>query len=497
MAGFDYGAFDGLGLADLLRRREVTAREVVETALARVDRLNPRLNAVIHRMDERALERAGHARLTGPFAGVPFLFKDLGQLLQGEPFRAGSRFMARYVADHDSELASRFLAAGVIPIGKTNTPELGLTPFTEPAFFGPTLNPWDPGRTAGGSSGGSAAAVASRMVPIASGGDGGGSIRIPASCCGIFGLKPTRGRTPSGPDFGELWHGSVVDHVLSRSVRDSAAMLDAVAGPDPGAPSYPPPPERPFLAEVARAPGRLRIAWTATPFLGSTVHPDCREALADAVRLLTELGHELVEAAPTLDGPGFARAFVTMLCAEIGADIEDCERATGTRATRRGFEPATWALALLGRSLRAPELSSALRFLDRQRRIVGRFFTGFDALLTPTLAVPPFPTGALQPTPRERLALEAAGLVGSGRPLKLMGLLDQLAGQVFQAIPYTPVFNVTGQPAMSVPLWWNAAGLPVGVQLVGRFADESMLFRLAGQLERSRPWADRRPPISE
>ncbi len=427
---------------------------------------------------------------------MPFLFKDLGQLLEGEPFRAGSRFLAKHVADHDTELTRRYLAAGVIPIGKTNTPEFGLTPFTEPVLFGPTVNPWDPTRTTGGSSGGSAAAVASRMVPIASGGDGGGSIRIPASCCGIFGLKPTRGRTPTGPDSGEQWHGSVVDHVLTRSVRDSAAMLDAVAGPDPGAPYYPPPPARPFLDEVTAPSGRLTIAWTARPFLGSTVHPDCERALADAVALLSVLGHDLVEAAPAIDGPGFSRAFVTMLCSELMADIHDAERVTGTRAHRHHFEPATWALALLGRALKAPELSVALRFLDRQVRIVGQFFTGYDALLTPTLAVPPFPTGSLQPKPGERLLLQAAGLLGTGRPLKMMGLLNQLAAQVFQAIPYTPVFNVTGQPAMSVPLWWSDAGLPVGVQLVGRYADEATLFRLAGQLEQARPWADRVPPIS-
>jgi amidase len=310
----------------------------------------------------------------------------------------------------------------------------------------------------------------------------------------VFGLKPTRGRTPTGPDYGELWHGAVAEHVLTRSVRDSAAVLDATAGPDPGAPYFAPPPARAFLDEVSLAPGRLRIAWTSTPFLGTSVHADCERALADAVQLLGELGHELVPAEPRLDGPGFARAVVTMLCSEVNAEIHDAERATGARATAKGFEPATWALAVLGRALRADELSIALRFLERQARVVGRFFTDYDLLLTPTLAEPPFRIGALQPKPHERLLLRVLGRIGSGRLIRGLGLLEQLAGQVFQAIPYTPVFNVTGQPAMSVPLWWNGAGLPVGVHFVGRYADEATLFRLAGQLEQARPWGRRVPP---
>jgi amidase len=490
----EYDRLDGLALARLVREGEVTPRELVEAALARIERRNPPLNAVIHRMDGSALEAAARGPGDGPLAGVPFLFKDLGQLVRGEPFRAGSRFLRDFVPGHDSELTLRYLRAGLVPVGKTNTPEFGLTPYTEPELFGPARNPWDPARTTGGSSGGSAAAVAARMVPVASGGDGGGSIRIPASCCGVFGLKPTRGRTPAGPDVGQLWHGAVVDHVLTRSVRDSAAVLDATQGPDPGAPYYAPPPARPFRDEVGTAPGRLRIAWTAEPFLGTAVHPDCVRALDDAVALLASLGHDLVPAAPPIDGPAFARAFVTMLCAEVNADIADAERVTGRRATRADFEAATWALRLLGRALRADELSVALRFLERQARGIGAFFTGVDLLLTPTLARPPFPVGALQPAPGERRLLGALTAVGSGRLLRAMDLLDQLAAKVFEAIPWTPVFNVTGQPAMSVPLWWSPDGLPVGVHLVGRYADEATLFRVAGQLEQARPWADRAPP---
>jgi amidase len=496
MASFaEYGRFDGLGLAELVRRGEVQPRELVEAALEVIDAVNPAINAVIHRMDGRALEAAARVSRDARFAGVPFLLKDLVQLVRGEPYRAGSRFLGDFRPDHDSELTRRFREAGLVFIGKTNTPEFGLTPFTEPERFGPTRNPWDPSRTAGGSSGGSAAAVAAGMVPLASGGDGGGSIRIPASCCGVFGLKPTRGRTPAGPDVGQLWHGAVVEHVITRSVRDSAAMLDATAGPDPGAPYFPPPPSRPFLTEVTTAPGRLVIARATRPFLGGTVHPECERAVDHAGDLLRGLGHDVVDAAPPVDGPAFARAFLTMVCAELNADIRDAEAALSRSATRAGFEVTTWALALLGRALRADELSVALRFLERQARGIGAFFSEYDLLLTPALAEPPFPTGALQPKPRDRLMLEIAGRLGSGRLLRTIGLLDEMAAQVFQAVPYTAVFNVTGQPAMSVPLAWTGAGLPIGVHLVGRYADEATLFRVAGQLERERPWSGRYPAM--
>ncbi|MGE0441189.1 MAG: amidase [Gemmatimonadales bacterium] len=492
----DYAGHDGLGLAELIRTGQTTPRELLEAAIARADALNPRLNAIIHRLDDRARTLADRGPAPGPFAGIPFLIKDLSLMVADEPYRCGSRFLADFVADHDSELVTRFRRAGLIPFGKTSTPEFGLTPYTEPELFGPVHNPWNLARTTGGSSGGSAAAVAARIVPIAGGGDGGGSIRIPAACCGLFGLKPTRGRNPTGPDYGELWQGAVVDHVLTRSVRDSAAVLDATMGGDPGAPYLTPPPERPYLEDAGRDPRRLRIAWTATPWLGGTVDADCHAALADAVQLLASLGHEVVEASPAFDGPAFARAFTVMICAEVAADLTDAGRYLGRAPTRAGFEAPTWALGLLGRALRADEFSTALRHLGTAGRQVGRFFEGFDALVTPTLAIAPFEIGALQPKPSERFALELLGRLGSGRLVRAAGLLDQLADQIFAAIPFTPVFNVTGQPGMNVPLFWNAAGLPIGTQVVGRFGDEATLFQLAGQLERARPWAGRVPPTS-
>ncbi len=494
MAFDDYHRYDGLGLAELIRTRQVSAREVLEAALARADHLNPRLNAIIHRMDAAA--RAAPAG-TGPLGGVPFLIKDLVQLVKGEPYRAGSRFLGDYRPDHDTELVTRFRRAGLVPIGKTNTPEFGLTPYTEPERFGPSRNPWNLERTTGGSSGGSAAAVAARIVPIASGGDGGGSIRIPASCCGAFGLKPSRGRNPTGPDVGQLWHGAVVDHVITRSVRDSAAVLDATAGADPGAPYACPAQERPYLEEVTRAPGKLRIAFTTRSFLGQASHPDCATAVTHAAALLESLGHDVVEAAPVFDGAGFANAFVTMVCSECAADIHDAGLILGKKPSRTDFEAATWAVRLLGKALSAEDLAIALRVVGQVGRKVGAFFEQYDVLLTPTLAVPPFPIGALQPKPGERAALEIVGRIGSGRLLKVAGLLHQMADQIFETIPFTPLFNATGQPAMSVPLEWNAEGLPVGVHFVTKLGDEATLFRLAGQLERARPWADRMPPLGE
>jgi len=492
----EYASLDALGLARLVRDGQVSARELVDAAIERIERLNPRLNAVIHPMFERARREAGATLPDGPFRGVPFLLKDLSVLLAGEPMRCGSRFLEGWVPDHDSELAIRFRQSGLITLGKTNTPELGITPFTEPELFGPTRNPWNPERISGGSSGGSAAAVASRMVPIAGGGDGGGSIRIPASCCGLFGLKPTRGRTPTGPDRGELWQGCVVDHVLTRSVRDSAAALDAIAGPDVGAPYFMPPPERPWLEEIGTPPGPLRIAFSTHPLLGGAVHADCISAVERTVELLRSLGHTVEEAVPVFDGRAFARNFMLMVAGECRGDIDEAARLSGRRATRAGFEPTTWALGLLGRTLRAADFVTATRALQTDARGIGRFFTAWDLLLTPTVASPPPPVGSLQPSPRDRAVLTLLGGLNAGRLLDLMGMLDEAAATAFAFTPWTPVFNATGQPAMSVPLEWNAEGLPIGLHFVGRFGDEATLFRLAGQLEQANPWSDKRPLVS-
>lgn len=491
----EYLARDATGLAELVRAREVSAVELLEIALRRIEALNPKLNAVVRLMEDDA-RRDVAREPAGPFAGVPFLPKDLASNYAGHPTSAGSRLLADFVVRKDSELATRVRATGVTVVGKTNTPEWGLVPVTESVQWGACLNPWDTTLSPGGSSGGAGAAISSGIVPMAGGGDGGGSIRIPSSCCGIFGLKPTRGRTPTGPDRGQLWRGATVEHVLTRSVRDSAVMLDATHGPDPGAAFEIPPPAGPFARNVDADPGRLRIAWTTEPTVSTDVHPDCVAAVHDAVALLEELGHEVVEASPTIDGQAFARSFLTIVAGELSSDLADAGKALGRKPRRSELEPSTWALGLLGKALSAHEFASALRHLELVGRSVGGFFEDYDVMLTPTLASPPPPIGSIVPSKSELAQLRFVGAFGSGRLVKAAGLLDQASKSLLDFIPWTPVYNVTGHPAMSVPLFWSDAGLPIGVHFIGRFAAESTLFRLAGQLERARPWFDRLPPMA-
>jgi amidase len=491
----DFSSHDATSLAELVRSGQVSARELVLDSIENIETLNPKLNAVVHKMYDRALKQA-QSPVDGPFSGVPFMLKDLLSWYEGEPIASGSRLFKGWIPPYDTEMVKRYRRSGVIIVAKTNTPEFGLTPYTEPELFGPTVNPWDTSRTTGGSSGGSAAAVASGMVPFAGGGDGGGSIRIPASCCGIFGLKPTRGRTPAGPLVGEHWQGAAIEHCLTRSVRDSAAMLDAVSGPDVGAPYWATPPERPFLEEVGTSPGQLRIAFTSKPLLGHTVHEDCNAALADAVTLLESLGHHLIEAAPPADRDQFNRAFLTMVCGEVRADLIDASTLLGRDATPADLEFSTWALNLLGGSISAGEFVAAEHYLRSSARRLGEFFENFDLLLTPTLSVPPFPTGSLQPPAHERALIKVLGRLRAGGVLRLLGALEKAAEKVFDVIPYEPLFNVSGQPAMSVPLYWNASNLPIGVHFVGRYGDEATLLRIASQLEQARPWMNRRPPVS-
>jgi amidase len=495
MTDDEYLSHDATGLSALVRSGEVTATELLDLALRRIEALNPKLNAVVRLMEEDA-RRDAHRESAGPFAGVPFLAKDLASNYAGHPTSSGSRLLADYVVQKDSELATRVKATGAIVAGKTNTPEWGLVPVTESVQWGPCLNPWDTSLSPGGSSGGSGAAIAAGIVPMAGGGDGGGSIRIPASCCGLFGLKPSRGRTPTGPDRGQLWRGATVEHVLTRSVRDSAIMLDATHGPDAGVAFEIPPPLRPFRAEVEEDPGPLRIAWTTEPTVDTEVHSDCVAAVEDAVTLLEELGHEVVEGRPTIDGEAFTRSFLTIVAGELGSDMKDAARALGRPPRRSELEPATWALALLGDALSAKDFASALRHLELVGRSVGTFFEDYDVMLTPTLSQPPPPIGSIVPSKAENAQLRMVGAFGSGRLIKAAGLLDQSAKTALDFIPWTPVYNVTGHPAMSVPLYWSGAGLPIGVHFIGRFAAEDTLFRLAGQLERARPWFDRLPPMA-
>lgn len=472
---------DAMAQAELVRRREATPMELVDAAIARIERLNPKLNAVIIPLFEKARRQAAAKDLAdGPFRGVPFLLKDLDTCSAGDPFHCGMRFLRDlgWVADHDTYLAAKLRAAGFVFLGKTNTPELGLSVTTEPEAYGPCRNPWDTNRSTGGSSGGSGAAVASGMVPAAHASDGGGSIRIPASECGLVGLKPSRGRVSLGPDYGEYWHGLVISHALTRTVRDTAALLDAVAGPMPGDPYIAPPPARPFLAEVGTDPQRLRIGvMTRTPNGAPPLDPQCVAAVTDTAHLLESLGHNVEESHPgALDEfIDCTTHFTTLLVSWVAASLDGWSERTGRTVGPDGVEPITWAFAGLGRAVTAAQYIAAVEWLHGYTRRMAAWWTGgFDVLLTSTLGAPPPRLGELVP-PRDN------PLAGNER--------------TFAMIPFTSQFNITGQPAMSLPLHWSRDGLPIGIQLVAASGREDVLIRVASQLERARPWGDRRPPV--
>lgn len=465
---------DGLAVAEKIRKKEVTPLEVVEATLRRIEKVNPRLNAVVTRMEAGARAAAEAPLGTGPFAGVPFLVKDLMTLYAGVRLTNGCATTRDLVAPMDGELILRHKRAGLVTMGKTNVPELGLLCTTESRLLGPCKNPWDLGRSTGGSSGGAAAAVAAGIVPMAHGSDGGGSLRIPASCCGVFGLKPTRGRNTLAPLFGDVIGGLVVEHAVTRSVRDSAALLDATAGPAPGDPYHAPPPARPYLEEVGRPPGRLRIAFTTASPTGTPVHPDCVAAVQDAARLCADLGHEVDEQTPALPAQVLTEAFTCVWAAGAGAMLDAMGQLLGKAVNKEELEPLTRALYEIGQSVPAPRYLNAWTFLQQISRTLAGFMETWDVLLTPTLAEPPAPLGTFDAPPDNPMA-----------PLF----------RAAEYTPFTPICNVTGQPGMSVPLYWNAAGLPIGAQFIGRFGDEATLFRLAAQLEAARPWAGRRPPI--
>jgi amidase len=470
----EFARMDATEQARLVRQKEVSPLELVEAAIERIEAINPQINAVITPMYEQA-RAAAQSPPEGPFAGVPFLIKDLLAAYAGVPMAAGSAFLKDFVPAHDSELVTRYKRAGLIILGKTNTPEYGIVPTAEPKLFGPSRNPWNLERTTGGSSGGSAAAVAAGLVPMAHANDGGGSIRIPASCCGLFGLKPTRARNPLGPDFGDMYSGLIAEHAVTRTVRDSAALLDATAGPDIGDPYYAPAPARPFIEEVGSEGRRLRIAFTTSAATGAPVHPDCVKAVEDAARLCSDLGHDVVEAAPALNGEMITPMFMKLWSAGLAWTINGMAYVTQDTPTPDNFEPMTWALYQMGIKQSAADYLLALQWLQMLSRDVARFMSDYDAWLTPTLGEPPVPLGSFD-SPEEN---PLAGMARAGK-----------------FVPFTPLANITGQPAMSVPLYWNEEGLPVGTHFFGRFGDEGTLFRLASELEQARPWAARRPPVS-
>jgi len=496
MAGFaEYDAYDALGLAELVRGGQVSSADLVEECISRIRRVNPQINAVVFELFEAARARSAAGFGTGPFAGVPFLIKDLIQRIPGVPTQEGSIFFKGWTPSDETNLYRRWLESGVVPVAKTATSELGLLPVVETELHGVTRNPWMLERTTGGSSGGSGASVAAGVVPMASGGDGGGSIRIPASCCGLFGHKPSRARNPSGPIVSEHWSGYVSEHVLTRTVRDSAAMLDATHGPDETTPYFAAPIDGTFLAATERDPKPLRIAFHCEPALPATVHPDCRTAVQDAARLCAELGHHVEEVSPGHDALALGRAFLVVIGANIAAEIREGEKTRNRRASRKDFQLTTWITRMLGQAVSAQDFLVSLHALQTEARRLIEVYRGYDLVLTPTLGTPPLRIGELDPHGADLIAQKVVAALGWKAPLASAALIDQAARSTFSFIPFTPVANFTGQPSMSVPLYWNAEELPIGVMFTGRPEQEPLMFSLAAQLERARPWRGRRPPV--
>jgi Asp-tRNA(Asn)/Glu-tRNA(Gln) amidotransferase A subunit family amidase len=486
----DYISQDAVGLAARVRKGEVTADELLEAARRRRDEVNPRLNAVVADIDPPA--SAGTS--DGPFAGVPFLLKDLAQYVAGQPSSDGSRALLNLPRPETSTVVQRWLDAGLVIFGRTNTPEFGLKGVTEPAVFGPARNPWDTDHTPGGSSGGSAAAVAAGIVPCAAASDGGGSIRIPASACGLFGLKPSRGLVPSGPLAAESIGGTSMNGVISRSVRDTAAMLDVLAGTAPEAPYLSAVPSTPYADEVGQDPGRLRIALCTASSINPTPHSEAVAAARGTAELLTELGHEVVEldTAP-FDDAALARDFLASWFAYAAYFVDLAKEFTGADDSQ--FEPDTLVMAALGRAMKPVELIRAMESRHTHTRRLVAFHETHDLLLTPTTATPPPRIGALDLPPRLQSAQAALIKVKGAGLLRFTPIVDQMITENLGWVPYTQLANLTGRPAMSVPLHWTPDGLPIGSQFVGRLGSEGLLLRLASQLEQARPWADRRPPL--
>lgn len=474
----DLARLDATATAALVRRGEMSASEVVDAAIARVEALNPEINAVVIDLFDKARARAAGGLPDGPFRGVPFLWKDIGLTIVGEPYYVGTRFLK----DHDhraavtSHLAQRYLDAGVVSLGRTNVPEDGTIVTTEPLSFGPTRNPWNPAHSTGGSSGGSAAAVASGMVPAAHGNDGGGSIRLPASECGLVGLKPSRGRISQGPAIGQSWAGATVEGTLTRTVRDTAGFLDATSGPTPGDPFVAPAPVRPYVEEVGAPVERLRIGVATSTDGTGPAHPECVTAVEAALTQLDAMGHDVdTGAKPPIDDPGFGPSYVTIVAAWVARDIQQWGEWVGEEVPVEALEPHNAVLDQLARAYSATDYVASVQWLEAFTRRVNEWWAaGWDLLVTPTVGEPPPRLGEFAPDPEN----PAAAL------LRCMPL-----------IPYLSPFNVSGQPAISLPLHQNAAGLPIGVQLVAAWGREDLLLRVSAALEEAMPWAGRTPAV--
>ena len=473
MAFQDYAKFDALGLADLVAKRDVTPAELVEEAIARVERHNPKINAVVFKTFDRA-RSAAKLPVQGPFAGVPFLLKDILGTQKGVPTRQGSNFLPPVPAPHDATLVRRFTAAGLISIGKTNVPEFGLVPTTEPTIYGSCNNPWELDHSSGGSSGGSGAAVAAGIVPIAHANDGGGSIRVPASANGLVGLKPTRGRNPLGPDLGDIMGGLVCEHVVTRIVRDTAAALDVTAGNEQGDPYWAPPKPNSYLEESKTAPGKLRIAFSTTNIFGKKFDPECVTAIQSTAKLLESLGHHVEEASPTIAVDQLMQSFMPIWASGLAMLIDGTAMMTNRPPHESDFQGMTWGLYQMGKSITAAQYQMCWFMLHSISRQVAHFHETYDVWMATTMGAPPVRNGTFDFHEKD--------------PVKAFA-------PIIDYLPVTPLQNATGQPAITLPLHWAQNGLPVGVHFAGRFGDETTLLRLAGQLEQAKPWANRHPPI--
>jgi len=473
MSFSDYASHDGLGLAELVKKGDVSPGELVEEAITRIEKHNPALNAVILKLYDLGREMA-KAPADGPFKGVPFLLKDAFGDIAGYPTRLASRFRAETPAKEDAVLAKRFKAAGITILGKTNVPEFTLLPTTESTLYGPARNPWNLDHSTGGSSGGSAAAVAAGIVPMAHANDSGGSIRIPASSCGLVGLKPTRARTSLGPDYGDVLSGFCHEHVVTRTVRDSAAMLDCIHGNEPGDPYVAPPVNGRFLDELKKKPGKLRIAFSKKNPAGASLHADCVQGVEAVAKQLADLGHEVVEAAPPLNADEPGNIFLPLWAAWLASEIEGEAARRGRGPKDDELEPLTRGLWEVGKTVSAAQYLMLVKEAQALTRRIASFMQTYDVWLTPTLAAPPIPLG----------------LINVNEPDPIIAFAPTV-----DYVPFTPIQNITGQPALSLPLCMSESGLPVGMMFSARFGDEATLFRLAAQLEEAMPWKDRHPHV--
>jgi Asp-tRNA(Asn)/Glu-tRNA(Gln) amidotransferase A subunit family amidase len=469
----EYRKHDGIALAALVAKGDVTADELLDVAIARAEQVNPSINAIARTQYPRARADIEAGLPNGPLRGVPYLIKDLSIFEKGVPAGLGSALYANFVPDHDSAYVARCKRAGLVIMGRSLTPELGLSPSTEPREYGPCRNPWNLSYSSGGSSGGSGAAVSAGILPVAHATDGGGSIRTPAAHCALFGLKPSRGRVSYAPDAGEGWGGLAVTHVVSRSVRDSALLLDLTGGPEPGDPYAAPTPEQPFFEEIGRTPGHLRIAMMRRDHRGTVLHPECVKAVENAARLCESLGHIVEEAAPDINLVELRPKNQILLAANVARTLTIRWRALKREPRRDDVESVTWAVFNRGRAITGIQYAEAIAAVHAAGRKLAAFLASYDVILTTTLPAPPPVIGYFNTN----------------------GDVETFSARAAAYLTITPLYNATGTPAMSVPLHWTADGLPVGVHFGGRYGEEGKLLQLAAQLEEAQPWFDRLPPL--